>query len=338
MISELEQIESLLPTREHAWAEAVRIAPRLAVADNLRRHFGTDSVIDPQQQWIRAEAAPRGDVPSIGIEIELWWSHILPTPLDEILQKDLWRDMPEAQKVAFNAVADPIGYPLQDKCRETVALGVPHRGDDGLWEFSHAPAWHFQTLACEVDVLAAAGLVPEAKDLPLHITLGGVEADDCAHILLRALEIADGTTAARLLAPLSGREGWSRRGTAGVNGRHGYRLELGQQTGVELRTLVYKNPEQLQRLLKHAQLGGALIKQLQQPELTSVSFVHAWQEFQSRLEQITGLSAGAFVDWPAHSIDAGPWIAHAERLQSPEVMAAVGASLDEMADYAQRLV
>jgi hypothetical protein len=315
MINALNAAESQSNPYDQAWSEAVCIAPRLAVADNLRRHFGLDTDIDPKAAWIFNEANHNPDAVSIGIEVELQWRHILPDALADVLASGSWSEMSEQQQALFNEQAEPIGYPHQARCRETIALGIPSRGDDGLWEFSHRPARQYRTLVEEVRQLVEAGLVPESKALSMHVTLGNVAADERAGTLLRALEIAGGSTAQRLLTP-NRSYSWARRGEAGVARRSSWKLELGHEQGFEFRSLAFQNLGQLSEVLALAQAGGMMIRQAQAGETGAVD---SWQTFTAELETLWGIPAGCLNSHlqPAseQERDQKAWAFHARRTE-----------------------
>lgn len=310
--------------REASWAAAIQHAPRLTVADNLRRHFGLLSGIDPDAAWIEAEANPDRSAASIGIELELWWSHILPDYLAEVLTGGQWHGLSDSEKRAFNEVAEPIGFPHRDRCRETVRLGVPSRGEDGLWEFSHRPAWHHQTLVEEVRQLVAAGLVPEGKPIPMHITLGGVEADTKVQFLLRTLEIAGNSSEHRLKAVTSD-TGWGRRGTAGVARRSNWKLELGHTKGVELRSLEFHGLHQLERLLGWAQSWGSILVSIN--EFGDSEAAARWESFARNVETLTGMDVEAS-SWIDPMLDRRQWDAHVQLLNNPAIAPALTRLLD----------
>lgn len=314
--AQLNDRESLRAKQDRDWNGAVAIAPRLSVANNLRRHFELNNHIDPSAPWIANEADHRASAVSIGIELELQWRHILPDNLAEVLRSGAWHTMDEEQRQLFNDEAEPIGYPHQARCQETIMLGVPSRGNDGLWEFSHRPAWQYQTLVEEVKQLVDAGLVPEGKDLSLHITLGNVEADERACLLLRALEVAGGSSIERLLDP-NRAQGWARRGDAGIARRAGWKLEFGHRCGVELRSLEFHDVGQLNHLLSLAQAGGNMIQRVQAGDHGAIE---SWQIFVAELEALWGVSSGHIsgdLD-PVSEIGSGQqaWEDHARRSES----------------------
>lgn len=307
----ISSVEQVAFKREANWVAAVQYAPRLATVNNLRQHFSLESDIDPEAVWIQSEANPAVNTASIGIELELWWSHILPTEYAELLTSGEWHDLSLQEKEAFNEAVEPIGYPHKERCRETLRLGVPSRGNDGLWEFSHRPVWHYKTLVEEVRQLVSAGLVPEGKSMPMHITLGGVEADSRLQLLLRILELSGHSSTERLSAADS-TSGWARRGKAGVAPRSKWKLEFGQVNGAELRTLLFQNVHQLEKLLQCVQGAGSMIRAADNGDLRAAT---AWHSFVSGVELTTDITIEG-VSWIDPASNRSQWNAFVQRLES----------------------
>ncbi len=305
----VSSVEQVAFKREANWAAAVQHAPRLGTVNNLRQHFSLESDIDPEAEWIQSEANPAVNTASIGIELELWWSHILPSELAGILTSGAWNELTEQEKQKFNEQAEPIGFPHMESCRETIGLGIPSRGQDGLWEFSHRPAWHNKTLLEEVSQLVGAGLVPEERSVPIHITLGGVEADSRLQLVLRILELS-GNSSIERLSNTDPASGWARRGRAGVSPRSKWKLELGQTKGAELRTLVFQNLQQFERLLECAQNAANLIRSADEGDARAET---SWRLFAKAVEETAGMTTDA-VGWIDPAIDNRQWNTHLKLL------------------------
>jgi hypothetical protein len=142
----------------------------------------------------------------------------------------------------------------------TQELGVP-AGGDGLWEFANLPSKHYETLGRETHALMEMGLINEQyKRHPVHITLGGVKTTAAVDALARGLEATGwSTTWGRLVRPALKDTSWNHKGRAGIRNRPEEELELGSESGVELRTFQLQSLDGLHRTLAGAYyLGSAL--------------------------------------------------------------------------------
>jgi hypothetical protein len=226
-----------------------------------------------EQQERRAKRVHKlyGILPTIGCEIEVKWSSLFPEvaneyfgPYDELGRPTLrYDDLSAERQTEIDDLSLVLDATLKPKYEEVAAHGIP-AGADAYWEFANRPTYHCDTLATEVRLLYAAGLIPDGNEHSLHITVGGVMSDGGGPALvLSALELMHVSPARIIAATLPNKYGtstsWARRGNDGIRSRGRGFMQLGLQSGTELRSLTSSNPIGTQTVLEDAQLLSAVL-------------------------------------------------------------------------------
>lgn len=223
-------------------------------------------------------------IPTIGAEIEIRWSSILPD--HERWFNEPYNEFSKDKQEAFNRRCDEIDAYWQPLYQAATAAGVP-KGNDQYHEFAlHYAHWH-ETLAAEIAVLSEAGLIPGNHDSPMHVTIGGMPFDKEAGIAAALTELYGGSNPARLIQPSQESLAWARAGSSGIKSRRAGELEGDYESGFEIRTLVANTPEQIGGTLRCIQLLSAAIRanKLSDKHETDQRLSTCWESIKETTEE-----------------------------------------------------
>lgn len=209
------------------------------------------------------EAQKNEHIPTIGAEIEIRWSSVLP-------EHPKWFNEPYSEfsqdkREAFNQRCDEIDAYWQPLYQAVTAAGIP-KGNDQYHEFAFPYTHWYETLAAEITILSEAGLIPENHNSPMHITIGGMFLNKDVGIAAALTELYGGSNPARLTQPSEESLAWARAGSSGIKPRRSKELEGDYDSGFEIRTLVANTPEQIKKTLRCIQLLSAAIGADKQPD------------------------------------------------------------------------
>lgn len=265
-------------------------------------------------------------LPTIGCEVEISWASLYPEliakyfsdldPAKTFTTLNQMADaLPDEKKKKFLEEKAAIGTQDQPKYAETVAMGIP-RGNDGYWEFAHSPAYAWQTVSEEINILMEQGLIPVGYPNAMHITLGGIAIEGGGpHMILAGLELLSVPSerirrASESSAPYS----WARRAShniGGVRHRPAHKLGLDQSCGVEFRTLSTSCPKGHRESLRAAQLLGAILQCRRNQDTldhsTLADIASLWQPYKTAITSLfdrRGLPNGT---WDAPHANKALW-------------------------------
>lgn len=264
---------SIKPTMSTTETIPPRFQPILSLANETFPSGHTKKVIEEE---IAAERLSKehGVVPTIGCEVEVSWASLYPELIDKYFSEldpqktfttmgQMAGALTKERREEFLKEKEAIEKQEKAKYEATVQMGIP-KGNDGYWEFAHSPAYAWQTVAEEVDILMDRGLIPTGFPHAMHITLGGIAIEGGGpHLMLAGFELLTvPSERIRKAANASSSYSWARRESHNVGGlrhRPAHKLMLGQQSGVEFRTLVTSKPEDHRASLRIAQLLGTIL-------------------------------------------------------------------------------
>lgn len=223
--------------------------PRTQVLENLSREFGIPYNLSSRAQTL--EQDPPLFLPTLGTEIEVPW-RVLIEDHEEWFTEPYSAFSP-TKKQAFDDYCtkrEKELFPLYDA---TVAAGVP-RGRERFHEFANAPVAYYETLAEEVRLLFAAGLIPEDENLSLHLTIGDLRRTKDAGLLTCLVQLLGGSNPYRLTLPRKVSKRWDVKSVVGgIKERSEQYLEMGRKQAIEIRTLVAQSSGQIRETLQNAQ-------------------------------------------------------------------------------------
>jgi hypothetical protein len=206
---------------------------------------------------------PHKLLPTIGIEIELPHRQ-LDRRLDFYMPVGTdYSELTEPQKSGADQVFSDIDNKWGPRIEALKAAGL-FVGRDSFAEIISPPYSYNGDLRKLTDYLFNAGLLPLDEELPLHLTLGGIDAREQplqAQYLARMVELLDGSTDRRIHDPLMGHnKRWTQKNSSGFLLRSSWELAGEHTTGIELRALTARDPQQLAKVLWRAQWLGASMK------------------------------------------------------------------------------
>lgn len=184
------------------------------------------------------ECSKHGEIITIGVEVEVRWRSYFPELWKNHLEGKVYSELSYDEKELLTKLCDAEEAILLPKLKATERLGIP-KGKDKYYEFALEPAHHPSVIWYELELLKAANLIPDNMKHSLHITLGGMEANKDAYLMLMCLELLGYSSTERLCSAAVTDKAvlWGRRGRAGIRERESYQMKLGKTTGIELRTL-----------------------------------------------------------------------------------------------------
>lgn len=232
---------------------------RLRVLENLYFALGVPFPL-ATIEGIALEGLESNEIPTIGAEIEVPWQTVMDDY--DVWFNEKYRDFSPEKKKSFDERCNKLDIELLGKYQKTVEAGIPNTRKsnfEGYHEFGHLPVNWYETLAAEIEMLMNAGLAPINKNLPMHVTLGGIEKGREIGIALGIIQLIGGSNKERLLQPTKESRTWNAKGDCGTQGRNAYDMQGRFSYGVELRTLVAENPKQVRKTLRCAQLLGTMI-------------------------------------------------------------------------------
>lgn len=243
--------------------QSIEIATRIRPIESLQKHFfhwDENDLLDLD----RLELRQMDYVPTIGSEVEVTWSSMFPHQAEKwFADGKTWDDFNDSEIKEFDELCRELDGEVLPRFEAVTNAGVP-KGQDSYWEFAHKPAKSYRVLAREMGMLMSknVAVVPTDKDLPLHITLGNLASGSGAFYVLAASEINGGTTGARIRTAIGQHNpverNWARKAVQGLYVRAPSEL-VGANEGVELRTLVAIQPDQVLNTLRTSQMLGAAL-------------------------------------------------------------------------------
>lgn len=276
---------------------------------------------------LELEAHPLPYVPTIGSEIEVTWSSLFPRSAARAFKDGKsWPGFTDEEKDEFDVVCSALDTEMLPLYEAITRAGVP-KGKDAYWEFAQSPCASYETLAEETRILMGPGAqaVPLNAALSLHITLGGLAGGSGAAFVHSLTEVAGGTTPSRIRgaiqtgAPATNRQ-WARKAKQGLRERYSNEL-IGAEAGVEMRSLVAQNPDQMRSTLRTAQILGALLcgfRAFREGEVNDTT-----QLFHARWSEVAVVTKAAFSEagmdinkpWRAPFENAKPWTLFADFIE-----------------------
>ena len=206
---------------------------------------------------------PHPLLPTIGIEIELPHRQ-LDTRLAYVMPRGTtYSELGGSQKVVADQIFADIDVQWGPRIEALKAAGLFIGGDSFAEVISPAYSYNGE-LRKLTDYLFGANFLPSGGELPMHLTLGNIDANAHplqAQYLARMLEILDGSTDRRMHDPLMGtRKAWTQKNSAGFLFRRPYELAGSDNAGIEFRALTAREPRQVAKVLWRAQWLGASMK------------------------------------------------------------------------------
>ncbi len=203
---------------------------------------------------------PHPLLPTVGIEIELPHRELDPNLSFVMPRGTDYDQLYDSKREQADQIFDGIDNTWRPRMTDLAEAGLII-GDDSFSELIFPPYYSSNELNQLVSYLYEAGLVPNGRELPLHITLGGIDASsEPLHLqrLARMVELLDGTTDRRLHEPLMGSMShWVQKDKRGYLERRPSELAGDEHSGVELRALSARSSEQLTKVTWRAQWMGA---------------------------------------------------------------------------------
>lgn len=243
---------------------------------------------------------------AIGIEIEMTWRQAFPNlakkwPVDGPSPRDL--DPNSETYRRFSEEYDANERILKPLLTQVQAV-IPRIGADAYWEFSFLPTRNINVTIAELALLYEANILSDDMDYSLHMTVAGIDNDRDAFAFLCGLEQAGGTSADRIYEAAHSKKGaWSRKGTGGIMRRRSNELIGDDEVGYELRTLVCRTQEQINRILYKA---TDLTHLLQDGD--------GWKIFRKNIETSLHKQGLELKAWGRPKEDPTPWLAYAKLL------------------------
>lgn len=290
---------------------------RVAIIERLAHYLTPLGWNERYGDELRQRELSAGDiVPTIGAEIEIPWSARFPQLAGIVFSEQQYSDMSDSEKVQFNQLCAELDEQYLPLYRTTQELGVPRDPFQKFWEFAHQPARWYETLAKEISLLMRSDLIPTHQPLSLHVTLGNIALASGSYYVQLLTELSYGCDGNRIRQavgdmPIYQRR-WARKAANGTKERKASEL-YGADQGFEMRTLVAQTPEQIERVLKTAQLLGAALNGFRSKDDKGLKnfWVQAVQVAKS-IETRTGIKVNR--PWFGPKYDPELWLSYAELL------------------------
>lgn len=289
-----------------------------AICLALRAAYGLASVEAPDE-WEADRGAPVEGAPTMGLELEVPWSFYYPELWERFGLARGFSALSETERFELNEACSIQEVEVRSKLELSTKCGVP-RGNDRYWEFAVDPCSDWRLPCAQIELLAAAGLLPLKGSGSLQITLGGLRQGREVQALARLLEALCGS-AERIRGGIRAaskgpiHSGWARKGSGGVLEKRADELKLGAASACEIRALSVPNGvERLRDLLRVASVAGAAVAKAQEGKVDEE--VRAWMAFQEGCESLLKEEGVEALDQPAESLPVEAWLRYAERFES----------------------
>lgn len=271
-------------------------AARLRAVVALRDEFH----LEPMER-IDSEPSPF----TIGIEIEMTWRQAFPDLAEQ------WPTPPDKNILSPSYRKFSSAYDQRDKLLrpqlQTITKVIPHVGFDAYWEFSFLPTKNVSVTAQELRFLYDAGILLDGQNYSLHMTVAGIDNYRDAFAFLCCIEMAGGTTPARILEAIESKKGaWSRKGGGGIMKRTPNELHGEDEMGYEFRSLTAISQEQLNVTLATAADLSHLIRH--DPD--------TWKVLRADIEQTLIAHGLPLEQWPRPKDDSSYWYKYATLLEA----------------------
>lgn len=196
--------------------------------------------------------------PTIGIEIELPWRHVLrrvdPEAGELLRSPGGFYALPDVARARVQQGFDAVDERYRDLADSFFGDDIVKKSD-GYTEFAFAPKRDHNDITEIASGLYDVGLLQDGEDYPLHVTLGGIAASNKSWLILTAAELSGGVTKERITQVNT----WSQKGVAGIRQRGARELGLGATVAIEMRSLEARSVGQLGKVLEVAQTAGAIL-------------------------------------------------------------------------------
>lgn len=242
--------------------------------------------------------------PTIGIEIELPWQTMLrrvdQEAADILAESGSFYRLLGADRERVQQGFDAVDLAYKDTVQGVFGDDIKQKSD-GYTEFAFSPQRDYSEIVEIADELYGKSILREGETYPMHVTLGGISARGNSWIILMAAELSGGASAERIRQINT----WSQKGQAGIKQRSSAELELGYETGIEMRTLEATGLGNIDEVLRVAQTAGWLLLRLADG---SAQAGDRWKDLKTFLErQADSRGVDIRTRWPNPQINSEPW-------------------------------
>lgn len=243
--------------------------------------------------------------PTIGIEIELPWRHVLgrvdPEARDLLAGSNGYYSLEDAERARVQQGFDAVDERYKDLVGQFYGEDI-EKQHDGYTEFAFTPKTSHERIAEVAERLYDAGVLLDGESYPLHVTLGGIAAKNSSWLILMAAELSGGASAERIAQVNT----WSQKGIAGIRPRGARELKLDSKFAIEMRSLEATSLAQLAEVLQTAQTAGSILMAKLAGDASAAA---TWRElYRHLMASAEAKDIDARVHWKNPQLDHTPWL------------------------------